>query len=57
MTTKQLLAMSTRLDCLRDGIMSKEMGDEGWDLRDEVLLLAEIVQAVLHEVTTNEETP
>jgi hypothetical protein len=38
--------INQRLDDIRNAIMSKEIGDDGWDLRDELLELLEIVAAL-----------
>lgn len=43
MTKAQYTAIGESLSAVHNSIMQKEMGDDGWDLRGELLALKEVV--------------
>lgn len=51
MNEKQHAEIVEALDDLRDSIMRKELGDDGWDLRDELLVMQQIISALVHALT------
>jgi hypothetical protein len=53
MTNAQYSDLVQAAGNIRATIMQKEMGDEGWDLRDEVLALQELVSQLATAVYQN----
>lgn len=53
MNEKEYSSIVASLEDVRDSLMRKEIGDDGWDLRDELLELRSIVATLVYVLRPN----